>query len=157
MQNKKEPKHNAKAALQSELYSSCCSMNPTHPLSSPDHGSLGLFSSFKMTHIFLHCAPLLLHHFLSLGLCQKVPLHMVARFPVGHWKSTVLTYKAQKTMLDSSKQTRTCTSDCHGLLLHRTCTRLIWAADRTTTSPAFALLIVRWMKVPSWGVFEASL
>lgn len=69
--------------------------NEPDPLSSPDHRPLGLFSSFKMTHIFTPCPPLL-HHFLSLGLCQKVPLHMAARFPVGHWKSTALTYEAQR-------------------------------------------------------------
>lgn len=54
----------------------------------------GCFPALKLP-TFLHCAPLL-HHFLSLGLCQKVPLHMAARFPVGRWKSTALTYKAQR-------------------------------------------------------------
>lgn len=57
--------------------------------------------------IFLHCAPLL-QHFLSLGLCQKVLLHMAARFPVYCWKSTALTYEAQRQCSRSSKQTRTC-------------------------------------------------
>lgn len=68
--------------------------NEPDPLSSRDHRPLGLFSSFKMTHIFTLCP--LLYHFLSLGLCQKVPLHMAARFPVGHWKSTALTYEVQR-------------------------------------------------------------
>lgn len=98
-------KHNSRAALQSRLYSSCCPVNPT-PSPPLDHRPLGLFSSFKMTHIFTLCPP-------------PPPLPLPWPVPKGSsahggqvscrpLKNHGADVQGPKTMLRSSKQTRTC-------------------------------------------------
>ena len=80
--------------MQRRHFNQGCALRAVRWTRPPLHRPVVLFSSLKMTHFFTLCP--LLHHFLSLGLCQKVPLHMAARFPVGHWQSTALTYEARR-------------------------------------------------------------
>lgn len=104
--------------------------NEPDPLSSPDHHrTLGLFSSFKMTQIFTPCPPPT-----PFPLPRPVPKGSSAhggQVSCRPLKKPGADVRGPKTMLSSSKQTRTCThSDGRGRTAHAT--RLIWAADRAT-------------------------
>lgn len=97
--------------------------------SSLDHRHLGLFSSFEMTHIFTLCPPPT-----TFPLSWPVPKGSSAH---GCQVSCILLKKHStdvqglKTMLDSSKQTCTCSrSDHHGCIIQAQ--QFIWAADWTT-------------------------
>lgn len=94
-----------------------------------DHRCSGLFSSFEMTHIFSLCTPPA-----ALPLPWPVPKGSSAH---GCQVSCILLKKhntdvqGPKTMLDSSKQTCTCShSERCGCIVQAQ--QLIWAADWTT-------------------------
>lgn len=131
-----------RAALQ---FKSVCD----HPCPPLNHRCLGLFSSFEMTHIFTLCLPPA-----ALPLPWPVPKGSSAH---GCQVSCILLKKhgtdvqGPKTMLDSSKQTCTCShSERHGCIVQAQ--QLIWTAN-WTTSPVVYLPKSAWLLYPCWGGF----
>lgn len=116
------------------------SLSNLEPLSSPDHRPLGLFSSFQMTQIFTLCPPPA-----PFPLPWPVPkgssAHggQVSCRPLNKHGADV---RGPKTMLGSSKQTRTCTQSLCHVALHGVHASFELHAEKQV------------MRVPSWSGFE---